>query len=252
MSVKVLLCGASGHMGRVISELSKKRDDIKIVCGFDINSAQGYDYPVYDSFDKPFPCADVMIDFSHPSAFDQVARYAKSKSMPVVFATTGLSASHMEKMKELSDQVPVFYSANMSLGVNYMLDLVTRLTKIAKGFDIEIVERHHRRKIDAPSGTALKIADAINEAAGNRFTYVYDRESKRAARTDAEIGISAVRGGTIVGEHTVIFAGHDELIEIRHSAMSREIFAVGALDAAVFIKDKDPGLYGMNDMLGGD
>lgn len=252
MSIKVLLCGANGHMGKVISELSMKRSDISITAGYDINTVCDYDYPVYDSFDKPLPDADVMIDFSHPSAFDAVAGYAKSKGIPVVFATTGLLSSHMEKMKELSKYVPVFFSANMSLGVNYMLDLVKRLTKMAKGFDIEIEERHHRRKIDAPSGTALKIADAINEAAENKYTYTFDRESKRTARSDDEIGISALRGGTIVGEHTVIFAGYDEVIEIKHTAMSREIFAVGALDAAVFIKDKSPGFYGMNDLLEGD
>ncbi len=252
MSVKILLSGAGGHMGRVISSLAANRSDVMISAGYDINTTGIFDFPVYDSFDDQIPDCDVIIDFSHPSAFDSVADYSKTKGIPVVFATTGLLAVHLDKMRELAGSVPVFFSANMSLGVNFLIDIVKRLTKLANGFDIEIVERHHRRKIDAPSGTALKIADAINEAADNKFCYTYDRESKTTARSDNEIGISAVRGGTIVGEHTVIFAGHDEVIEIKHTAMSREIFAVGALDAAVFLYKKGPGLYGMNDLLGGE
>jgi 4-hydroxy-tetrahydrodipicolinate reductase len=235
-------------MGRVITNIAHYREDVKIVAGYDLNDAIANDYPVFTQLDQCSVAVDVMIDFSHPSA--QVLNYAVSRNIPLVMATTGISEEQVARLKESSHLIPILFSANMSLGVNLLLELVQKAAKLLySNFDIEIVERHHNQKIDAPSGTALALADAINQALPEKYRYVYDRHTKRVKRSKDEIGIHAIRGGNIAGDHTVIFAGNDEIIELRHTANSKEIFGVGALKAAVFLHDKEPGFYSMQDLL---
>lgn len=244
----IILSGACGHMGRVIADTVRKKDGFEIVCGFDIKQDAASPFPVYSSPKEFSGRADVIIDFSHPSAFEGVLDYAVNTKTPVVFATTGLSEEQKNKMKAASEKTAVFYSANMSLGISVITALAKRAAEIlGDDFDIEIIEKHHHRKLDAPSGTALAIADELNEK--DDFEYVYDRHSVRKARSPKEIGIHSVRGGTIVGEHTVLFAGNDEVIEIKHSAASREIFATGAIAAAGFLKGKPAGMYSMKDIV---
>ena len=248
--INVILSGCNGQMGRVITEAAESNDNICIICGFDKNTEANPGYPVYASpseYDGP---ADVIIDFSHPSAVIPLLDYAIERKLPAVISTTGLSAEHKDKISEASKLIPVFHSANMSLGVNLLVELVKKAAKILEGdFDIEIIEKHHNQKVDAPSGTALMIADAITDVLEDKPEYVYDRHSVRKKRSKEEIGIHAIRGGTIVGEHDVLFAGNDEIIEIKHTAMSKEVFAVGAIRAAKFVSDKKPGMYSMQDMI---
>ncbi len=247
---KIILSGCNGKMGQVISRLLKDDDTAEIVCGLDINTTQLCDYPVVDDLSKFEGKADVIIDFSHPDCMDKVADYCAATGTALVMATTGLSAEQVDKLNKLSESVAVFRSANMSLGINLLIDLVKKAAKLLEGdFDIEVVEKHHNQKIDAPSGTALMIADAMTEVLDNKPEYVYDRHSVRKKRGSDEIGIHAVRGGTIVGEHEVIFAGNDEIIEIKHTAMSKEVFAVGSIRAAKFIAGRQPGMYSMQNML---
>lgn len=246
----IILSGCNGKMGQVISRLVSEREDVNIVFGFDINTESKFGYPVYDSFDKTTEKGDVVIDFSHPACFDAVANYCKATSTPLVMATTGLSEEQISVLDELSKDIAVFKTANMSLGVNLIVNLVKKAAQILEdNFDIEIVEKHHNQKIDAPSGTALMIADEISSVLSNPPEYVYDRHSVRKKRSKKEIGIHAVRGGTIVGEHEVIFAGNDEIIEIKHTAMSKEVFAVGSIKAAIYIKDMFPGMYSMKNIM---
>lgn len=248
--INILLSGCNGKMGQVISKLVSDSEDMQIAAGCDINTTQLGNYPVYSNINEVKESVDVIIDFSNPNALNSLLEYSTSKKIPIVIATTGLSNENIKAIKEASKKVPVFFSANMSLGVNLLIDLVKKAAKVLENnFDIEIIEKHHNQKIDAPSGTALTIADAINEVLEDKKEYIYDRHSRRKKRSKKEIGIHAVRGGTIVGEHSVIFAGNDEIIEINHKAMSKEIFGVGALRAAKFIHDKAPGLYGMNDII---
>lgn len=248
--VRILLSGCNGKMGRVITNLAHYREDVKIVAGYDLNDSIPNDYPVFTQLEQCNVTADVMIDFSHPSAFSQVVNYAVSRKIPLVMATTGLSDEQIAKLKESAKHSPILFSANMSLGVNLLLELVQKAAKLLySNFDIEIVERHHNQKIDAPSGTALALADAINQVLPEKYRYVYDRHTKRVKRSKDEIGIHSIRGGNIAGDHTVIFAGNDEIIELRHTANSKEIFGVGALKAAVFLHDKAPGFYTMKDLL---
>ena len=246
----IILSGCNGKMGQVISRLVSERDDVSIVFGFDINTESKFGYPVYDSFDNASEKGDVVIDFSHPACFDAVAEFCKKTNTPLVMATTGLSEEQNKALDELSEVVPVFKTANMSLGVNLIVNLVKKAAQILEdNFDIEIVEKHHNQKIDAPSGTALMIADEISSVLSETPEYVYDRHSVRKKRGKKEIGLHAVRGGTIVGEHEVIFAGNDEIIEIKHTAMSKEVFAVGSIKAAIYIKDKFPGMYNMKNIM---
>lgn len=249
--INVLLNGCNGKMGQVITRLSKNFDGLKIAAGFDLNDNINNSYPVFSSMKDCDVKIDVIIDFSNPKAFSGLMEFALERKIPVIMCTTGLSQEQINILKtEASRVIPVFFSANMSLGVNLLMDLVQKAAKVLEGqFDIEIVEKHHNQKIDAPSGTALAIADAINEALEEKCEYIYDRHSKTEKRGKTEIGIHAVRGGTIVGDHSVIFAGNDEIIEINHIATSKEIFAVGALKAAKFIADKKAGLYSMNDLI---
>ena len=247
---RIIMNGCNGKMGRVITRLVEEDAECEIVAGFDINDNFENTYPVFSDPEEFMGEADVVIDFSHPSRLDALLSYCKRRNLPVIIATTGLSAEQKEKMQEASNEIPVFFSANMSLGINLLISLAKKATKLLEGnFDIEIVERHHNQKIDAPSGTALAIADAIDETLSYPAEYVYDRHSVRRKRKPTEIGIHAVRGGTIVGDHEVIFAGNDEVIELKHSAYSKEVFAVGAIRAAKYMKAKGAGMYDMNDLI---
>ncbi len=247
--INILLCGANGKMGKAVARAVEQTDGVQIAAGFDLNT-ESDTFPVYSSFADIREKADCIIDFSHPSVLDGLLEYAVKTNTPAVICTTGLSKEQVSKIEFYSREVPLFFSANMSIGVNLLMDLVSRAAKILDGsFDIEIVEKHHNQKLDAPSGTALAIADTISDAVSFNPQYVYDRHSVRKKRGKTEIGIHAVRGGNIVGEHTVIFAGTDEVIEITHSAASKEVFAVGAVKAAVFMQKCPPGLYAMNDLI---
>ena len=246
----IILCGCSGNMGHVITQCCERFDECKIVCGIDLNTEAKYDYPVYADINEFQGKADVIIDFSHPNALRSVLDYAVKNKIPVVESTTGLSDEQINEIKDASKKVAVFHSANMSLGVNLLCELAKKAVNVlGNGFDIEIVEMHHNQKIDSPSGTALMIADAINEELPVEFDYEFDRHSKRSKRTDREIGIHSVRGGTIVGEHEVIFAGNDEIIKLSHSASSKQIFANGAINAARYLAKQNPGLYSMKDLI---
>lgn len=248
--INILLSGCCGKMGQVITRLSEQYDDLKIVAGYDIADNHKNEYPVFTDLQKCNEKIDVIIDFSNPAALDTLIAYAAAKQLPIVVATTGLSSVQRSLLEKASGSIPVFSSANMSLGVNLLIDLVKKAAKILEqNYDIEIIEKHHNQKLDAPSGTALYIADSINSVLEQKQQYVYDRHSRRKKRSSTEIGIHAVRGGTIVGEHSVLFAGNDEIIEINHSAMSRDIFGTGALRAARFIYVKGPGMYDMNDLI---
>lgn len=248
--VRILLSGCNGKMGQVITNIARYREDVKIVAGFDINDSIANGYPVFTELEQCNVAVDVIIDFSHPAALQHVLDYAVSRKIPLIVATTGLSDEQVTKIKEYTHTIPILFSANMSLGVNLLLELVQKAAKLLySNFDIEIVERHHNQKIDAPSGTALALADAINQALPEKYRYVYDRHTNRVKRSKDEIGIHAIRGGNIAGDHTVIFAGNDEIIELRHIANSKEIFGVGALKAAVFLHDKEPNFYTMKDLL---
>lgn len=248
--INLIISGCNGKMGGVISRLALDDENIKVVCGFDINTDKKYGYDVFATPEEFEGKADVIIDFSHPLMTEKVLKYAENTNTPVVVATTGLSEEQRENLNKAAEKTAVFFSANMSLGVNLLIELVSQAAKVLEEkFDIEIIEKHHNQKIDAPSGTALAIADAINEALANKKEYVYDRHSVRKKRSETEIGMHTVRGGTIVGEHDVIFAGNDEIIELKHTAMSKEIFAVGAISAAKFMAGKEKGFYSMKDIL---
>lgn len=249
--VKIIMHGCNGKMGQVITRMVKEDANAEIVAGVDKYTGLVNDYPVYESVTKCEIDADVIIDFSNAAAVDELLDYCVEKQIPVVLCTTGLSEEQMNKVKKASEKVAVLKSANMSLGVNMLLKLLQEATKILApaGFDIEIIEKHHNQKVDAPSGTALALADSINEVLNNEYTYTYDRSQERKKREKTEIGISAVRGGTIVGEHEVIYAGEDEVIEFKHTAHSKAVFAKGALEAAKFLKGKTAGMYGMEDVI---
>ncbi len=236
-------------MGNAVRRIAAGNDLVSIVAGFDVNTAP-CEFPVYDDLSKVGEKIDCIIDFSHPSLTDAILDYARANKIPAVMCTTGLSKDQISKMEFYSKDTPIFFSANMSIGVNLLIDLVCRASKILESnFDIEIVEKHHNQKLDAPSGTALAIADAISDTVSYNPHYMYDRHSVRQKRDKSEIGIHAVRGGSIVGEHTVIFAGADEVIEVKHQATSKEVFAVGAVRAAIFMQGKNAGMYNMTDLV---
>lgn len=249
--VRILLSGCNGKMGRMITACVAERCDCTIVAGLDINTENHGGFPV---FSNPLNCgveADVIIDFSHPSALKGVLQFAKERNIPAVVATTGLSADQVEEVRAASACIPAFFSANMSLGISLLMELARKAASVLGGeFDIEILEKHHNQKLDAPSGTALMLAEAVTQGVDYDPQYVYERHSVRKKREKNEIGISSIRGGTIVGEHDVIFAGHDELITLTHTAMSKEIFAQGAINAALFLIGKEPGFYAMKDLVG--
>ena len=249
--IRFIMHGCNGHMGQVISDLVKEDAEAEIVAGIDLSTEQKNDYPVFASLEECTVQADAVIDFASAKAIDHLLDYCEEKRLPVVVCTTGLSEEQLAHIRKTSERVAVLKSANMSLGVNTLLDLLKTAAKILApaGFDMEIVEKHHRLKVDAPSGTALAMADSLNEALDHAYTYTYDRSQVREKRDPKEIGISAVRGGSIVGEHEVIFAGTDEVITFKHTAYSKAVFAKGAVQAAKFLAGKPAGLYDMRDVI---
>ena len=248
--VRIIMNGCNGHMGQVISRLVAEDKETEIVAGIDLADKGIHAYPVFTEISACDVQADVMIDFSSAKAVDNILDFCKAKKLPLVLCTTGLSEKQLEKVTETAKETAVLRSANMSLGINTLLKEAAKVLAEA-GFDMEIVERHHNLKIDAPSGTALALADSLNEAMDNQYHYVYDRSQKREKREQKEIGISAVRGGTIVGEHEVIFAGPDEVIEFKHTAYSKTVFAKGAVEAAKFLSGKPAGMYNMSHVING-
>jgi len=246
----IVICGANGKMGKTVYNCVCQRDDCKVIAGIDIFTEQYADFPIVDVPSKLPVKPDVIIDFSNPASLDALLEYCLSTGTPVVVAATGYSDEQISKIKAAANQIPVFFTFNMSLGINLLVQLAKKAADVlGEHFDIEIVEKHHNQKIDAPSGTAIMLANAINETLDNSHHYVYDRHSQRKKRNKNEIGMHAIRGGTIVGEHDVIFAGHDEVITLSHSASSKSVFAEGSVNAALYIAGKNPGLYDMANLV---
>lgn len=250
--VRIIMHGCNGKMGQVITELVADDPNAQIVAGIDIADNRDNGYPVFTDIKKCDVAADVIVDFAAAAAVDALLDYSVEKQIPVVLCTTGLSDEQLARVKESSKKVAILKSANMSLGINTLMKLLKDAANVfaPAGYDIEIVEKHHNQKVDAPSGTAIALADSINEARGGEYEYVYDRSQVRKKRDKKELGISAVRGGTIVGEHEVIFAGIDEVIEFKHTAYSKSVFAKGAVEAAKFLAGKPAGMYDMADVIG--
>ena len=248
---KIIMLGCNGRMGQMITDMVKQDDECTIVAGNDIVDNRDNGYPVYTKLADCDVEADAIIDFTSATDFESRMDYAVDKQIPIIECSTGLSEEQMDYLKKASEKVAVLKSANMSLGINLLMKLLKEAAvKLAgDGFDVEIVEKHHNQKLDAPSGTALALADSINEAMDDRYEYIYDRSQVRQKRDKKELGISAVRGGTIVGEHEVIFAGTDEVITFKHTAYSRAVFAKGSITAAKYLKGKAAGLYDMSDVL---
>ena len=249
---KIIISGCNGRMGHVVASLCEDDPELSVVAGIDIlGRKDDRPFPVYSTAGECREKADAIIDFSNPAALDGLLDFALKEKIPLVLATTGYSPEQLAQIGAAAQQIPIFRSANMSLGINVMLALVKKASAVlGNSCDIEIIEQHHNKKLDAPSGTALMIADAAAESCPHETKYIYDRHNVRQPREQKEIGISSVRGGTIVGVHEVIFAGHDETIEIKHTAMSREIFAQGAVAAARFLAEvQTPGLYDMSMMI---
>ena len=251
--IRMIMHGCNGKMGRVITDLCREDCEIEIVAGVDPYMGIENEYPVFANIAECKIEADVVVDFAAAAAVDGLLDYCAQRKLPVVLCTTGLSSKQLAKVEEISSQTAVLKSANMSLGINMLLDLLQKAARILApaGFDMEIVEKHHNQKVDAPSGTALALADSLNEALENAYAYKYDRTMDRTKREKYEIGIQAVRGGNIVGEHEVIFAGIDEVIEFKHTAYSKAVFAKGAVEAAKFLAGRAAGRYEMSDVIAG-
>lgn len=248
--LNVIICGILGNMGEKLSRACFDAEDISVAAGVALESGTLAGIPIFDNISACDVESDVVIDFSSPALTDDIVEFCSRRNLALVMCTTGHSEAQLEKIKALSQTVPVFKSANMSLGVALLADLARRAAAaLGDDFDIEIVERHHRRKVDAPSGTAVMLADTINASRGNRYDYVYERQSVRQPRQKRELGIHSLRGGTIVGEHEIVFAGNDEVIALSHSALSRAVFASGAIAAARFIVRQKPGLYDMQSLV---
>ncbi len=249
--VSIAISGANGKMGRVVNSVISERNDCQTAAGIDFLDTNAYSgFPVYRSPGEMNEKPDVIIDFSHPNSLEKLLDYCLSTGTPIVFATTGYTEEQISGIKKASQQIPVFFTFNMSLGINLLIKLSNIAAEVLGGqFDIEIIEKHHNQKIDAPSGTAVMLANSVNKTLNDKYQYIYDRHSQRKRRDKNEIGIHAVRGGTITGEHEVIFAGRDEIISLSHSAASKEVFAVGAVNAAVFLSEKAAGLYDMEALL---
>ena len=249
--VNIIMHGCNGKMGQTITNIVAADEQAEIVAGIDVYDGITNKYPVFKNIKDCDVKADVIIDFSNASAVDDLLEYAVEQQIPVVLCTTGLSEEQLAKVAEASKKVAILKSANMSLGINTIMKLLQDAVKVfgPAGYDVEIVEKHHNLKLDAPSGTAIALADSINEAMDHQYEYIYDRSTRRQKRDSKELGISAVRGGTIVGEHEVFFAGTDEVIEIKHTAYSKAVFAKGAVEAAKFLMGKQPGHYEMSDVI---
>ncbi len=249
--LKVILNGCNGKMGQVVSKKIINFENMQIVAGIDINiDKYNNEFPVYDDIFKSKENADIIIDFSNPYCMPKLLEYGTKTNTPIVIATTGLSDKDIENIKKAADNIAIFQSANMSLGINVLISLVKKAASILYDIsDIEIIEKHHNQKIDAPSGTAYMIANEINNELNNSKKYVFGRYGNNEKRETNDIGIHAIRGGTIAGEHSVLFAGSDEILEVKHTATSKKIFAVGAIKAAEFIVTKNNGLYNMSDLI---
>ncbi|CCY59462.1 dihydrodipicolinate reductase [Clostridium sp. CAG:632] len=249
--VRVIMNGCNGKMGQVITGIIAEDAQAEIVAGIDVYDGIKNPYPVFSNIADCNVDADVIIDFSNAKAIDGLLDYVEAKKMPVVLCTTGLSEEQLQRVEKVSKEVAVLKSANMSLGINTIMKLLQQAVQVfaPAGYDVEIVEKHHNQKLDAPSGTAIALADSMNEVMDHQYEYIYDRSQRRQKRDAKELGISAVRGGTIVGEHEVIFAGTDEVIEIKHTAYSKAVFAKGAVEAAKFLAGKPAGLYDMSHVI---
>lgn len=246
----IILSGCNGRMGSVVTSLIAERDDCKIVAGVDIDTHSISNYPVFKAIDEIDLAADVIIDFSLPSSIKPILEFAKPRKMPVVIATTGYEKSQIDLIKSTANSLPIFYSHNMSVGISLLCELAKRAaTLLQDSFDIEIIEAHHNQKIDAPSGTALMLGDSMKSVLKDDYEYDFDRSPIREKRNAKSIGMHAIRGGTIVGEHDVIFAGCDEIVTLSHSARSKNVFAAGAVKAAIFMKNKPAGLYDMKNLV---
>lgn len=250
--IKIIIRGCNGRMGQVVTEIASEDENIKIVAGIDLKDEGKNPYPVYEHLIDCKEGADVLIDVSSTKGLTELLTACRERKLPVVLCTTGFSPEQLGEIEAAAEEVAILRSANMSLGINTLSKLAAAAAKILAeaGFDMEIVERHHNQKLDAPSGTALMLADGINRALDGEYHYVYDRSGRRQVRDKKEIGISAVRGGSIVGEHEIVFAGRDEVVEIRHTAYSRKIFGTGAVQAAKYLAGKPAGMYDMNCVVG--
>ena len=248
--VNIGIVGCNGKMGHFVADAVAQNPETTAFFGVDAFGESNYDFPVFRNFSEIKETPDAIIDFSNPAVLDDMLEFAVKNSVPCVICTTGYSKEQVQKIKNASNKVAVFYSGNMSLGINVLIELAKSAAKVLGGqFDIEIIEKHHNQKLDAPSGTALMIADGISSELSEEPQYVFDRHTYRKKREKNEIGISSIRGGTIVGEHEVIFAGHDEVVTISHQAQSKEVFAVGSVNAAVFLANQKPGMYDMGNLL---
>lgn len=249
---KAIMHGCNGKMGQTIAGLVAEDAEMELVAGVDAYDEGKNPFPVFTNIEQCDVPADVVIDFSAAPAVDGLLAYCVSRQIPCVLCTTGLSEEQLKKVEEASGKVAILKSANMSLGINMLMKLLKEAATILvpAGFDVEIVEKHHKLKVDAPSGTALALGDSIKEVLDGEYEYVYDRSGRRQKRPKTEIGFSAVRGGTIVGDHDVIFAGADEVITFSHSSYSKAVFGKGAVQAAKFLKGKPAGMYQMSDVIG--
>ena len=246
----IMIQGVHGRMGHALQDLIAQRDDCRIVAGVDVSACSDGPFPIFNGFDGVNVKADVLIDFSSVEGTKNAAAYCKKAGMPYVACTTGLDEEAMQMLQELSKTVPVFKSGNMSLGMNLLIELCKKASQIlGTGYDVEIIEKHHHNKLDAPSGSALMLADGINSVNDNKYHYVFDRSPVHAKRDPNELGISAVRGGSIIGDHEVLFCGPDEVITLQHTAYSRSIFANGAVNAAIWLAEKAPGMYNMSNLI---
>lgn len=250
--IRIIICGCNGHMGQTVTRIAGEREDTEVVAGIDKYKGVENKYPVYDDLSECDVKADAIIDFSAPAALTGLLEYGRKTGTPLIICSTGYTKEQIAEIDAASKEVAILRSANMSLGVNVLAKLITQAVKelAPAGFDVEIVEKHHNLKKDAPSGTALYLADAVNEGADGRYRYVYDRSQRSEKRPQDEIGISAVRGGNIPGDHDVIFAGEDEVVTFSHRAYSKAVFARGAVQAAVYMCGKGPGMYSMQDVIG--
>ncbi|MBQ4241394.1 MAG: 4-hydroxy-tetrahydrodipicolinate reductase [Lachnospiraceae bacterium] len=250
--IRIIICGCNGHMGQTVTRIAGEREDTEVVAGIDKYKGVENKYPVFDDLGECDVKADAIIDFSAPAALTGLLEYGRKTGTPLIICSTGYTKEQIAEIDAASKEVAILRSANMSLGVNVLAKLITQAVKelAPAGFDVEIVEKHHNLKKDAPSGTALYLADAVNEGADGRYRYVYDRSQRSEKRPQDEIGISAVRGGNIPGDHDVIFAGEDEVVTFSHRAYSKAVFARGAVQAAVYMCGKGPGMYSMQDVIG--
>lgn len=248
--IKVLISGCSGKMGHVVADCIKQRNDCKVVAGVDIHNEVYDHFPIFRTFAECTVKADVVIDFSNPENLSNLLLYGSNTQTPLVIATTGYTNQQLRQIQMVSTKVAVFFSFNMSLGVNLMVELAKKATNVLGGqYDIEIIEKHHNQKVDAPSGTAIMLAEAVNKEMNNQMEFVFDRHRSHNKRKKKEIGMHSIRGGTIVGEHEIVFAGRDEILSICHRAQSKEIFAVGAVNAAIFLANQPIGLYNMGNLV---